>query len=226
VTSPASWGEVRLTNTSFNLEQAATRFNGDFWLGDYEGLAAAGKDFVAVWGMPDGSATAQESIFFRRAISVSALQTASIGHNQAGSALPTQQVATPLPEAIYRWPAAGIDTSALAGIDLRSANLGGTPPGLASGHTITLDDNTPKGGAGGNRGYTHGGGVFIAGGSSRSVTGSPGTPTKAESGEGDGGGSDGQGLGGDVYTLGNYIVDAATVLRKSQASTSNDDLFP
>jgi hypothetical protein len=34
-------------------------------LGDYEGLAAAGKAFVAVWGMPDGSATGQESIFFR-----------------------------------------------------------------------------------------------------------------------------------------------------------------
>jgi probable HAF family extracellular repeat protein len=64
-TNPGTWSEVRLTNTSFNLEQAPTRFNGAFFLGDYEGLAAAGNDFVAVWGMPDGSATGQESIFFR-----------------------------------------------------------------------------------------------------------------------------------------------------------------
>jgi hypothetical protein len=64
-TNPANWSEVRLTDTSFNLEQAATRFNGDFWLGDYEGLAAAGNDFAAVWAMPDGSSTGKESIFFR-----------------------------------------------------------------------------------------------------------------------------------------------------------------
>jgi hypothetical protein len=64
-TNPGTWSEVRLTNTSFNLEQAPTRFAGDFLLGDYEGLAAAGKAFVAVWGMPDGSGTGQESIFFR-----------------------------------------------------------------------------------------------------------------------------------------------------------------
>jgi hypothetical protein len=64
-TNPGTWSEVRLTNSSFNLEQAPTRFAGDFLLGDYEGLAAAGNAFVAVWGMPDGSATGQESIFFR-----------------------------------------------------------------------------------------------------------------------------------------------------------------
>jgi hypothetical protein len=68
-TSPANWGEVRLTNTSFNLEQSPARFAGNFFLGDYEGLKAVGNDFVAVWGMPDGSATSQESIFFRREFS-------------------------------------------------------------------------------------------------------------------------------------------------------------
>jgi hypothetical protein len=68
-TNPANWSELRLTNSSFNLEQAPTRFGGDFWLGDSEGLAAAGKDFVAVWSMPDGTSTGMSSIFFRRAIS-------------------------------------------------------------------------------------------------------------------------------------------------------------
>jgi hypothetical protein len=70
-TNPASWSEVRLTDTSFNLEQAPSRtfFRTNFFLGDYEGLAAAGNDFVAVWGMPNGTGANQESIFFRRVIS-------------------------------------------------------------------------------------------------------------------------------------------------------------
>jgi hypothetical protein len=70
-TNPANWSEIRLTDTSFNLEQAPSRtwFDVNFWLGDYEGLAAAGNDFVAVWGMPDGTNTNQESVYFRRAIS-------------------------------------------------------------------------------------------------------------------------------------------------------------
>src|SRR5262249_14964983 len=80
-TDPASWSEVRLTDTSFDLQQAPVR--GEVFLGDYEGLAAAGKDFVAVWGMPDGSATGQESIFFRQINSVGGahLTAVSIGPN-------------------------------------------------------------------------------------------------------------------------------------------------
>jgi PAP2 superfamily len=46
-----------------------------------------------------------------------------------------------LAEALARWQAAGVDTSALAGIDVRVADLGGTTLGLASGRTIWLDDN-------------------------------------------------------------------------------------
>jgi hypothetical protein len=68
-TNPASWSELRLNSTSFDLEQAPSRtsFGSNFYLGDYEGLAAAGNDFVAAWGMADGTATLEESIFFRRA---------------------------------------------------------------------------------------------------------------------------------------------------------------
>jgi hypothetical protein len=140
-TNPNAWGEVRLTNTSFNLEQAPTRFNGGYFLGDYEGLAAAGNDFVAAWGMPDGTSTGQESIYFRRAVAGSPLEATSIGHSQVNVALAWQQVAALLPEAIHRWQAAGIDTSALHGIDILIADLGGTTLGVASGHTIWLDDN-------------------------------------------------------------------------------------
>jgi hypothetical protein len=66
--------------TSFNLEQAPSRtwFDVNFFLGDYEGLAAAGNDFIAAWGMPNGSATAQESIFFRREFSTAGTVTAAL----------------------------------------------------------------------------------------------------------------------------------------------------
>jgi hypothetical protein len=103
-TNPSNWSEVRLTDTSFNLEQAPTRFNGAFFLGDYEGLAAAGNDFVGVWGMPDGSANAQESIFFRRVFS-------NDTHTLAPTTTPTLLVtSTPLDssssavtDAVSRW---------------------------------------------------------------------------------------------------------------------------
>jgi hypothetical protein len=80
-TKPAKWNEVRLTDTSFDLEQAAARFEGGLFLGDFDGLAAAGNDFVAVWGMPD--ATKPEDIFFRRAISGdSGMSRATVSHTR------------------------------------------------------------------------------------------------------------------------------------------------
>jgi probable HAF family extracellular repeat protein len=92
-TDPANWSEVRLTDTSFNLEQAPSRtsFDVNYFLGDYEGLAAAGNDFVAVWGMPDGSGAPQESIFFRRVMSQGGEQAPSTALTAA--ALPQNQSA-------------------------------------------------------------------------------------------------------------------------------------
>jgi hypothetical protein len=109
-TKPANWSEVRLTDTSFNLEQAPSRtsFGSNFFLGDYEGLAAAGNDFVAVWGMPDGSAAEQESIFFRRAISTSG-NSSSVAMS-AGSAL----IAAFPPQTAAAWGAS--DSLHVAGI--------------------------------------------------------------------------------------------------------------
>jgi hypothetical protein len=63
LTDPSSWhDENRLTNASFDFEQAASRFGSPF-VGDYEGLAAAGNSFLAVWTQPQGSDS--DSIFFR-----------------------------------------------------------------------------------------------------------------------------------------------------------------
>jgi hypothetical protein len=46
-----------------------------------------------------------------------------------------------LSEALARWQAAGVDTSALRGIDVRIADLGGLTLGRAEGGIIWLDDN-------------------------------------------------------------------------------------
>lgn len=62
----ACWrNEVRLTDTSFNLEAVVPRApNGDFFLGDYFGLAATGDDFVATFTAVDSQNIT--SIFARR----------------------------------------------------------------------------------------------------------------------------------------------------------------
>jgi hypothetical protein len=64
-TDPASWGnEVRLTDSSFNIQTAFNPFFNQYFLGDYEGLAAVGNDFVAGWTQSIGSDG--DSVFFRR----------------------------------------------------------------------------------------------------------------------------------------------------------------
>src|SRR5262249_29879630 len=113
--------------------------SGGYHVGDYEGLVAAGNTFLSVWSMPHGSDPT--SIFFRGTLAGAALEAASGGHNHASAPLTSPQVESLLPEAICRWQAAGADPAALAGIEVRIADLGGTTLGLASGHTIWLDDN-------------------------------------------------------------------------------------
>jgi hypothetical protein len=140
LTNPANWAnELRLTSASFDLETAPDAGGKGLFLGDYEGLAAAGNDFVPTWAMPHGMDL--DSVFSRRIIAGAPLLAAAAGHNRQSATLSFQQVAGLLPEAIHRWQAAGVDTAALAGIDVRITDLGGTTLGLAAGHTIWLDDN-------------------------------------------------------------------------------------
>ena len=40
------------------------------------------------------------------------------------------------------------------------------------------------------------------------------------------GGIDGHGVGGGVYNLGTFAADLVSVIKKNDASTSNDDIFP
>src|SRR5207249_1624180 len=62
-------------------------------------------------------------------------------HATGGASLSAAQVTPLLTEALARWQAAGGNTSALHGIEVRIADLSGTTLGLASGNTIWLDDN-------------------------------------------------------------------------------------
>jgi probable HAF family extracellular repeat protein len=70
-----------------------------------------------------------------------ALQAESAGAQGGTQSLRSDQVSPLLAEALARWQAAGVDTSALSGIDVRVADLGGMTLGLASGNTIWLDDD-------------------------------------------------------------------------------------
>ena len=72
MTNPANWGnELRLTDCSFDFEQAATS-HGRASVGEYQGLAAAGGSFLTFFVQQHGTDPA--SIFFRR-INAPALAT-------------------------------------------------------------------------------------------------------------------------------------------------------
>jgi hypothetical protein len=83
-----------------------------------------------------------EEVFFALVEPPASLTAASTFSGQPSTQLLTQTTVQPiLAEALARWAAAGVDVSALSGIDVRIADLGGTTLGLASGSTIWLDDN-------------------------------------------------------------------------------------
>ena len=88
------------------------------------------------------SVSGYEAMFVSSFSIPAALQAAGMGLNQGLSTpLSSLQVSNVLPEALHRWQAVGVDTSRLASIDIRIADLGGTVLGQASGSTIWLDDN-------------------------------------------------------------------------------------
>jgi len=67
-TDPACWSsEVRPTTSSFNMEAVVPMVAGEFFLGDYFGLASARNDFVATFIQPDRDNVT--SVFFARNVS-------------------------------------------------------------------------------------------------------------------------------------------------------------
>jgi hypothetical protein len=65
-TDPSSWtaDEKRLTDASFNIENAAPTTRG-YFLGDYQGLVAAGKSFYALFAQAGASPSDPSNIWFR-----------------------------------------------------------------------------------------------------------------------------------------------------------------
>jgi hypothetical protein len=92
----------------------------------------------------------------------------------------------------------------------------------------TITANSADGGAGasgGNGGNGFGGGLFIDAGTTATVLSSVIVANQANGGAAGAGGSAGQGIGGGVYNLGTFLLDAASIIRRNHASTSNDDVF-
>jgi hypothetical protein len=117
LTNPASWAsENRMTPTSFNIEAAPAPPDG-YFVGDYEGLIAMGKNFGAFFSMP--TATDSGSIFFR-------------------DPLPTESTAE---SEVHVPPAEVREVSSLHGIDLAITDRGGTTLGIVPRRSIWLDSN-------------------------------------------------------------------------------------
>lgn len=74
-------------------------------------------------------------------VSGAALQAESSSAAAVTSPLGLDQVQPLIAAALARWQAAGVDTSGLGNLQVGIADLGGTTLGMASGHTIWLDDN-------------------------------------------------------------------------------------
>jgi len=69
------------------------------------------------------------------------LQAAAAATAPVNRSLNAKQVRPLLAEALARWRAAGVDTSALGGMDVRVADLGGLTLGRAGDGVIWVDDN-------------------------------------------------------------------------------------
>ncbi len=67
------------------------------------------------------------------------LTASSVGNAAATEALTSEQVVPLVTEALTRWQAAGVDTSALSSIDIRIADLPGASLGQAVGNVIWLN---------------------------------------------------------------------------------------
>lgn len=146
-TDPASWtNETRLTDTSFDIEQAVTWNLGGayaYFLGDYQGLAAVGNGFAAVWAQP--YAGSPDHILFRRIFEAST-DGPSIAAGSTGTSASLAVTAGTATGSTTKSSVAGTDRSAGQSID----NLYFTPGGmlwqdvatiLAHNHAPTSDDN-------------------------------------------------------------------------------------
>ncbi len=135
-------GLTTLANVSVNQQVAPN----DFQVADvmWEGVGAftvdSGTLSVQLSNLANGTVVADAVRIFKVADAPTSPLIADVmGTTLNAPSVSLNQVTSVLPEAIHRWEAAGEDTSALAKLDIRIADLGGATLGLASGNTIWLD---------------------------------------------------------------------------------------
>jgi hypothetical protein len=100
-----------------------------------------GEAYTPTWMGPDGTVYAINNATLFAVGRSNKLMAASSPAVPVRGTLRAGAVAPLLSEAIHRWHAAGADTSGLAGVGVQIGQLGGRTLGVASGHTIWLDDN-------------------------------------------------------------------------------------
>jgi hypothetical protein len=64
-TTTAAWSETRVSAASFDLAKAAKASGGRPFLGDYEGLAHDGRDFLLYFAQPFSTADPSSIVFAR-----------------------------------------------------------------------------------------------------------------------------------------------------------------
>ena len=165
-TDPASWSqENRLTNASFDLEQAPRTTRGIF-LGDYQGLAAAGNNFDALFAQAVSSSD-PASIFFRDP--PPALEGGAGGSEPAGEVGMLPPPAAPAGDGLASVWAAFVNGPASAtgngGVGSGGLFVNGGTAEVASTDITANQAAGGQGSDGGQDGQGQGSGVYLAAGS-------------------------------------------------------------
>jgi hypothetical protein len=119
LSNPANWGnELRLTSSSFNILNAPFAFG--WMLGEYEGLAAAGKNFEAFFPVA-GSTFPQASVFARQILDPPTAPS-GVREQQSGVSRGTVAVSSLAPGPWPLTPAGGEFSAALQASSVAAAS--------------------------------------------------------------------------------------------------------
>jgi hypothetical protein len=143
IRSPASDLDLRLwtinnNGTLVNVASSLQKQGGGTEQIVYKFTNQTRKFFVQVYGFAGAQGVYDISF---NPTQIGPLEASAIGNRQGIPLLNASDAESLLTQAIRRWTVAGYDTSGLGNIQVEVANLGGRTLGLASGNTITLDDD-------------------------------------------------------------------------------------
>jgi hypothetical protein len=140
LTDPSSWSsdEKRLTNASFNIENAAPTSRG-YFLGDYQGLAAAGTSFYALFAQAGSTTSDPSNIFFRDPPPAPAAAVHLVGD---ASGAPTKDVISGDLVGDAAGPVGGLSDTGSHGLAMEGS--GQSPDASASGSRLIGQDLSAK----------------------------------------------------------------------------------